>query len=111
MNQGDVWLIDFAPKVGDEIDKKRPAIIVSNNAIGKLRLKVVVPLTDPAQSPRSWHVLIEKSSLNGLTKNSSADCFQIKSLSNERFIKKLGVLSDQELDEVKIGLAKVLDLI
>jgi mRNA interferase MazF len=47
MRHGEIWLVDFAPKIGEEIDKIRPALIVSNDSIGKLRLKVVVPITDP----------------------------------------------------------------
>ena len=111
MKQGEIWLVDFATKVGDEMDKKRPVLIVSNNAIGKLRLKVVVPVTDPAANIQTWHLPIRKSDTNGLTKNSMADCFQLKSISNERFLKRLGVLSDEDMDEVKFGLAKVLDLL
>lgn len=111
MKQGEIWLVDFAPKVGDEIDKKRTALIVTNNAIGRLRLKVVVPITDPAATIQSWHVPLNPDSMNGLIKPSIADCFQIKSISNDRFVKHLGVLSNEDLDEVKICLAKVLDLL
>lgn len=111
MMQGEIWRVDFAPKVGDEIDKKRPALIVSSNSIGRLRLKVVVPITDPAANIQSWHVPIEPDNRNGLTKSSIADCFQVKSISNDRFITKLGELSEEDLDEVKVCLAKVLDLL
>lgn len=46
MKQGEIWLINLDPTIGAEIKKVRPAIIVNNNAIGKLPLKVVVPITD-----------------------------------------------------------------
>lgn len=111
MKQGEIWQVDFAPKVGDEIDKRRPALIVSSNSIGRLRLKVVVPITDPGASIQSWHVPIEPDKENGLTKSSIADCFQVKSISNDRFMTKLGELSEEDMDEVKVCLAKVLDLL
>ena len=111
MNQGEIWLVDFAPKIGDEIDKKRPALIVSNNSIGRLRLKVVVPITDPSTYAQSWHIRIDPDKTNGLSKISIADCFQIKSISNDRFIKRTGTLSTDDMDDVKLGLAKVLDLL
>jgi mRNA interferase MazF len=111
MNQGEIWQVDFAPKIGDEIDKKRPALIVSSNSIGRLRLKVVVPITDPAATIQSWHVPLEPDEKNGLSKRSIADCFQVKSISNDRFIKRLGSLNEDDMDEVKVGLAKVLDLL
>ncbi len=111
MMQGEIWRVDFAPKVGDEIDKKRPVLVVSSNSIGRLRLKVVVPITDPAASTQSWHVPLKPDKSNGLTKSSIADCFQVKSISNDRFIAKLGELSEEDMDEIKVCLAKVLDLL
>ena len=50
MKQGDLWLVDFAPKIGNEIDKIRPAVIVNNDELGILKLKMVVPITDPGKS-------------------------------------------------------------
>jgi mRNA-degrading endonuclease toxin of MazEF toxin-antitoxin module len=46
MKHGEVWLVDFAPKVGQEIDKVRPAVIVNHDSMGALQLKIVVPITD-----------------------------------------------------------------
>ena len=46
MKQGEVWLINLDPTVGSEIKKTRPAIIVNDNALEKLPLKIILPLTD-----------------------------------------------------------------
>jgi mRNA interferase MazF len=45
MRRGQVWLINLDPTVGAEIKKTRPAVVVNNDAIGILPLKVVVPIT------------------------------------------------------------------
>lgn len=111
MKHGEVWLVDFAPKVGQEIDKVRPAVIVNHDSMGALQLKVVVPVTDAVRSIRDWHVRLTPSKGNGLSKESIADCFQVKSISKERFVRHLGSLSTKEMDEVKLGLIKVLDLL
>ncbi|MCK5209588.1 MAG: type II toxin-antitoxin system PemK/MazF family toxin [Cyclobacteriaceae bacterium] len=111
MNFGEVWDVNFSPKVGDEITKRRPAIIVNHDSMAALKLKVVVPITDGFRFIRDWHVVLHKTDLNGLDKDSVADCFQIKSISKERFIKKRGELSQDEMDDVKLCLMKVLDLI
>jgi mRNA interferase MazF len=47
---------------------------------------------------------------NGLSKESLANGFQIKSLSEKRFIRKLGSLTEDEMAEVKVCLVKVLEL-
>ena len=44
--RGDIWLIDFDPAVGAEIRKLRSALVISVNAIGRLPLRLVVPITD-----------------------------------------------------------------
>jgi mRNA interferase MazF len=46
MKQGEVWLLSLDPTIGAEIQKTRPVIIVNNDALGKLPLKIVVPVTD-----------------------------------------------------------------
>ena len=111
MKHAEVWLVDFAPKVGQEIDKVRPAIIVNHDSMGALQLKVVVPVTDAVRSIRDWHVPLSPSKDNGIAKDSVADCFQIKSISKERFVKRLGRLSAKEMDEIKLAMIKVLDLL
>jgi len=46
MRRGEIWLINLDPTVGAEIRKTRPAVIVNDDAIGILPLKVIVPVTD-----------------------------------------------------------------
>ena len=46
MKQGEIWLINLDPTIGTEIKKTRPAIIVNDNALGRLPLKIIVPITD-----------------------------------------------------------------
>jgi mRNA interferase MazF len=111
MKHGDIYMVNFNPTTGQEISKTRPAVIVNSDAVGKLELKVVVPLTDPAKKTYNWHVPIKSSKVNGLPKDSIADCFQIKSISKDRFERKMGKLSDEDMEEVKIGLMKVLELL
>ncbi len=112
MKQSEIWLIDLDPTKGAEIQKKRSAIIVNDNALGKLPLKVIVPLTDWKErySVAPWMVKIAPNKINGLSKDSAADCFQIRSLSQERLIKKIGSIDNDLLDDIKTGLKKVLSL-
>jgi len=112
MKRGELWLINLDPTIGAEIRKTRRCVIVNSDRIGKLPLKVIVPLTEwnDKYSHADWHIPIDGSSTNGLTKKSSADTFQVRSLSTGRFIKKLGVLTDDDMQRIGEGLRIVLVL-
>jgi len=112
MKQSEIWLINLDPTIGAETKKTRPAVIVNDNALGKLPLKVIVPLTDWKEryAIAPWMVNIQPDSTNNLSKESAADCFQIRSLSEERFVKKIGKISAGNLEEIKDALSKVLTI-
>lgn len=44
--RGEIWLVRFDPSVGAEIRKQRPAVVLSVDGIGRLPLRIVVPVTD-----------------------------------------------------------------
>ena len=46
MLRGEIWLINLDPTVGSEIRKTRPAVIVNDDSVGALPLKVIVPITE-----------------------------------------------------------------
>lgn len=85
---------------------------MSNEIVGILPLAVVVPITKwrDQLTAISWMVKLEPSAENGLAKLSAADTFQVRSLSQERFIKQLGTLSDLEMQEITSALAIVLNI-
>jgi mRNA interferase MazF len=113
MKQSEIWLIDLDPTKGAEIQKKRPAIIVNDDRMGKLPLKIIVPLTDwkDRYEIAPWMVKIEPDKTNnGLNKISAADCFQIRSLSQERLIRRLGKIEPPVFREIQEAIALVLNL-
>ena len=75
--RGEIWLVNFDPSTGAEIRKIRPAVVVSLDSIGRLPLRMVVPLTDwkPHYGQFPWMVELPASSANGLAKDSGADAF------------------------------------
>src|SRR5437773_7711933 len=93
--RGEVWRIRFDPAEGDEIKKVRMAVVISEDAIGRLRLKIVVPITEwkPRYTNYPWIVRLAPTRANGLTKDSGADAFQVKSVSQTRFLERLGELT------------------
>ena len=103
----EVWTVDFSPTKGAEMKKTRPALVISADGVGKLPLRIVVPITNWrnsfAQSHHFAHIL--PTATNGLVKPSGADAFQVKSVSLDRFDRKLGVLSGTLVDEVANAIA------
>jgi mRNA interferase MazF len=95
MKQGEIWLVDLNPTIGAEMNKTRPAVIINDNQLGKLPLKIIAPITDWKEhyDMASWMIAIIPSKQNGLTKKSSVDCFQIRSVSKNRLIKQIGCIT------------------
>jgi mRNA-degrading endonuclease toxin of MazEF toxin-antitoxin module len=87
--------------------KTRPAIVVSPPSVGRLPLRIVVPITDwkSRYSPVPWLVHLKPNRRNGLSKESAADCFQVKSVSVGRFVRKLGALRANEIEEISAEIA------
>lgn len=112
MNRTEIWLVNLDPTIGAEIRKKRPAIIVSDDGIGLLPLRVIVPLTDwkTHYGMASWMVKLEPDSINNLSKQSAADCFQVRSVSQTRLVNKLGAVSPTQMAEIENALRSVLNL-
>jgi mRNA interferase MazF len=109
--RGEIWLVNLDPMIGAEIRKTRPAVVVSSDILGKLPLKLVVPITDwkPAFSASLWHVSLNPTEENGLSKLSSADTLQLRSVDLRRFVQKLGFLSTPDLQEVIKAIAIVIE--
>lgn len=100
--RGEVWRVNFEPQVGSETKKARPAVVISEDSIGRLPLRIVVPITDwkAGYAKLPWFHQLNPTAENGLTKVSGADGFQVKSVSLERFSKRLGALTADETEGV-----------
>ena len=109
--RGEVWLVDLEPSRGSELQKIRPVVVLSSNAIRSLSLRVVVPPTGWqehfASSP--WKVRVEPDAQNKLSKTSAADSLQIRCLSLERFSKRLGLLPKSMIEEILYAVSYCLE--
>lgn len=107
LKRGEIWLVKFDPSQGAEIQKMRPAVIVSSDDVGRLPLKIVVPITDwkPIYAAGDWFVHLIPDAQNGLQKESGADTFQVKSLSTDRFVRLLGRVTDDQIQQIARAIA------
>ena len=78
--------------------------------MGRLPLKIIAPITDwkDHYSVAPWMIAIDPSDQNGLIKKSSIDCFQIRSISKSRLIKRIGHITYSEILQIQEGIIKVI---
>ena len=109
--RGEVWRVNFDPTVGTELKKTRPAIVISSDAVGKLPIKLVAPITGwrDAFTDNLWHVRLDPDKRNGLSKVSAVDTLQIRGADTERFVSHLGSVSLKMLDEITAAIAAVIE--
>ena len=107
----EIWLVNFDPTIGTEIQKTRPAVVVSSDAVGRLPIKLVAPITDWKAyfAPNIWHVRIEPEPTNGLTKVSAVDTLQLRGMDKQRFIQKLGEVSPTTMEEIVLAVTAIIE--
>src|SRR5689334_11740730 len=105
--RGEIWLVNFDPTIGDEIQKTRPAVVMSIKAAFRHYLQIVVPITSWQEkfAQDFWMIKITPSTNNRLENESAANAFQIKSFSEQRFVRKIGYLLPDELDDISAAVA------
>jgi len=113
MKQGEIWLICLDPTVGAEISKSRPGIIINTDSLGKLPLKIIAPITEWKEhySNYPWMVKIIPTVQNNLSKISAVDCFQIRSVSVNRFINHIGIVDAKIINNIQDAIAKIISVI
>lgn len=109
--RGEIWLVDLNPTVGAEIQKIRPTVVVSSDAVGRLPIKLVAPITEwkAAFAPNLWHVQISPDASNGLSKVSAVDVLQLRGLDTRRFGRRLGRLTADQMEEIAAAIAAIVE--
>lgn len=99
--RGELWEVNFDQTRGDEIRNLHPALVMNVPEAGRLRLRMVVPITsgNPGFLKHFWMVGIIANDANGLDHDSFADTFQFKSVSIDRFIYRRGKITSIDLLE------------
>jgi mRNA interferase MazF len=115
MRRGEVRLVDLEPARGSEANKRRPAIVVSNNSANAAAARLgrgvvtVVPVTSNVARILPFQVLLAADQ-TGLRVESKAQAEQVRAVSVERLGHVLGELPAPALVAVDDALRLHLDL-
>ncbi|WP_088891252.1 type II toxin-antitoxin system PemK/MazF family toxin [Leptolyngbya ohadii] len=109
--RGENWLVDLNPTRGQEIQKTRPVVVISSDLFSPIPLRIIIPITSWQEKfgDRPFMVRIDATSENGLDRDSAGNVLQVRSLSTERFARKLGQISPEILQELLAGLIICVD--
>jgi|SRR5579862_811902 len=111
MKRGEIYFANLDPTVGSEIKKKRPVLIISNNANNNAASTItIVPVTSNTTKVYPFEVLLEIKDC-GLSKRSKAQCHQVRTISKIRIKgKRVGLASKHVMTKINAALKLHLDL-
>lgn len=109
--RGEIWLVQLDPTRGQEIQKTRPAVVISSNLFEPIAIGIVIPVTRWQEkfSDRPFMVFINSNEENGLDQGSAGNVLQVRRISVERFVNYLGQVSPPVLQELLAGLIICVD--
>ncbi len=106
MKRREVWWVNFDPSIGGEIQKKRPAVIISNDASNKFLNRVqVVSLTSKTDRLYPSEAVVV---FNGKESKAMAD--QMATVSKSRLFSRAGTLSQEDIHRIEEAIKIQLDI-
>jgi mRNA interferase MazF len=105
MRRGDIVAVDLEPVRGSEADKRRPAVVVSNDMANATATRLgqgmitVVPVTSNVTRVHDFQVLLPGAE-TGLTRDSKAQAEQVRSIAVERIGARIGLVPQARMDEL-----------
>ncbi|MCO6477591.1 MAG: type II toxin-antitoxin system PemK/MazF family toxin [Phaeodactylibacter sp.] len=104
--RGELWWVNFDPSVGQEVKKRRPAVVISNDVSNKyLKRFQVVPLSSKIGKLYPSETLVKISG-----KDSKAMADQLTTVSELRFLNKIGEVTSKEMENIEQAIRLQLDL-
>jgi mRNA interferase MazF len=107
MKRREVWWVNFDPSIGGEIKKKRPAVIISNDASNKFLNRVqVVPLTSKTERIYPSEAVVV---FKGEERKAMTD--QLATVSKTRLFRRADVLSQEDMRKIEEAVKVQLDIL
>lgn len=108
MKQGEIWMANLDPTKGSEQAGFRPILVFSGDLFNThTPLIIGLPLSTKIKNYKG-NLILEPDSENGLKEKSEVFTFHIRSISKERFVKKIGRIDAQKIKELRKSLQEIL---
>ena len=111
MNQYEIWLADLNPQIVTEAGKVRPVVVVQTNFLNEIGhpSTIICPITTKLNNESDiLRIRIEKGNC-GLNENSDIMIDQIRAIDNSRFVRKIGLVSNEVKLKIQENIKNVLD--
>jgi mRNA interferase MazF len=112
LKSGDIYWVNLDPTIWDEIRKRGPVVVLNGGHEKHLRLAIVVPITGwtPNWAKNPFFVSLQPDHINRLQKKSAVDCYQLRAISHDRFMERIGAISENEMTLIKKAITLILDI-
>jgi mRNA interferase MazF len=105
--RGEVYWADLSPTRGCEQSGLRPVLVLSHDVLNR-RSGTVIALAVTSREQRAGYPLTHRLRSGGLPKDSWVKMSQVRTLSAERLRDRIGVVADEELNEIVEGLIELI---
>ena len=110
MKQGEIWDIKLGKNHATDGGVKCPVIVINDDTISILPVRVIVPLTkwQDEFDNAIWLIRVDPNNENNLGRTSAVDAFQMHTIPTAQFIKKIGTVTVQELQQIKNAIKAII---
>ncbi len=99
--RGDIYLVNFDPTVGSEINKTRPALVIQNDIGNRYSpVTIVAAISSKFDVPPYPTEVIMESKESGLPLASAVVLNQIRSVDKQRLIERVGKAGPEIMSQV-----------
>jgi mRNA interferase MazF len=111
MKQGEIWDINLGKNHETDGGAKCPVIVINDDTISILPVRIIVPLTkwQDEFADAIWLIRVDPNNENNLGRTSAVDAFQMHTIPITRFIRRIGIISVQELQHIKNAIKAIIN--
>jgi mRNA interferase MazF len=112
MNPGDIYTVNLNPAAEDTSKKAIPVVILSAGHDRYFKQAIIAPVIDWEHhlDKNPFFVALEPDSSRDFQTSSMINCYQLKALDHKRFIRKIGTISKDEMNQVKKSISLILGI-